>query len=285
MLIGGASKYVLISLAFWRIFSTLSHLFSCFNNFKQSICLFSPIPSPINSHLLTLHYTHYSPNFLKTALSFTLSPLLFYLAKHRPFSSSPPILFTLSNLTLIPLPTSTLNVNLKPPTCFNLSSITLFDKHLHLYLPSLCSTTFNNTLHPLVTLHAVSQNKTARFVIQIMTEVISFFNSNKKMPLYIRHSCCIKIPQFQPKSTPFMHLLHHYSTHFPITQNLSNPYFISIFTFPINLFQLFIPVTPFFHILLHKKKATPRSVTSSFPFISKREAMIISLSCFLLSNS
>lgn len=88
------------------------------------------------------------PNFLKTPLSFTLSLLLFYLAKHRPFSPSPPILFTLSNLTLIPLPTSTLNLNLKPPTCFNLSSITLFDKHLHLYLPFLRSTTFNKTLLP-----------------------------------------------------------------------------------------------------------------------------------------
>ena len=148
-------------------------------------------------------------------------------------------------------------------------------EHLHLYLPFLCSTTLNTTIHLLVTLHAFSQNKTTRLVIQMKAKIITFFNSNKKMPLYIRHSCCIKIPQFQPKSTPFIHLRHHSSTHFSITQNLSNPYFISIFTFPINLFQLFIPVTPFFHILLHKKKATPRSVTSSFPFISKREAMNI----------
>ena len=91
MLIGGASKYALIFLAFWRISSTLSHLFSCFNNFNNQFTLFLSIYSPINNHLLTLHYAHYSPYFLKTPLPFTLSPLLFYLAKHRPFSPSHPL--------------------------------------------------------------------------------------------------------------------------------------------------------------------------------------------------
>lgn len=90
---GGASKYALIFLAFWHIFSTLSHLSSCFNDFCNQFALFLSIYSPINNHLLTLHYAHYSPNFLKTALPFTLSPLLFYLAKHRPFSPLPPLLF------------------------------------------------------------------------------------------------------------------------------------------------------------------------------------------------
>ena len=93
VLMGGASKYALIFLAFWHIFSTLSHPFSCFNDFCNQFALFLSIYSPINNHLLTLHYAHYSPNFLKTALSFTLSPLLFYIAKHRPFSPSPPLLF------------------------------------------------------------------------------------------------------------------------------------------------------------------------------------------------
>ena len=96
------------------------------------------------------------------------------------------------------------------------------------------------------------------------------------MPLYIRHSCCIKIPQFQPKLTAFIHLRHHYSTHFPIIQNPANPYFISLFTVPIKLFQLFILVLLLSRILLHEKKATPHSVTicfSLFSFISKREEM------------
>ena len=142
-------------------------------------------------------------------------------------------------------------------------------------MPFLYSTTINATTHSLVTLHTFSQNETARFVIQIMTEIISFFISNKKMPLYIRHSCCVKIPKFQPKSTPLTHLRHHYSTQLPITQNLSIPYFISLFTVPIKLFQLFILVLLLSRTLLHKK-ATPRSATicfSLFSFISKREEM------------
>ena len=142
----------------------------------------------------------------------------------------------------------------------------IFHKHLNLYFSFLCSTTFNTTLHPLLTLHAFSQNETTRFVIQMKAKIIDFFNSNKKMPLCIRHSCCVKIPKFQPKLTPFIHLHHHYSTHFSITQNPAIPYFISLFTISIKLFQLFIPVTPLSHILLHKK-ATPRSVTNLFsPF-------------------
>ena len=188
-------------------------------------------------------------------------PITAHFRRHLLFS----LLF--QSLTLIPLQTSILSLNLKPPSCFNLSSITLFDKHLRLYLPSLCSTTFNNTLHPLVlvTLHAVSQNKTTRFVIQIVAKPISFFNSNKKMPLYIRHSRCVKIPQFQANSTPSIHLRHHYSTHITITQNLSIPYFISLLTVPIKLFQLFIPVTPLSRILLHKKGHTSQCDHLLFP--------------------
>lgn len=119
-----------------------------------------PITRPIFlKHLYPLHFLRHL--FCLPNTAHFRRHLLFYLLYQ--------------SLTLIPLPTSTLNVNLKPPTCFNLSSITLFDKHLHLYLPSLCSTTFNNTLHHLVTLHAVSQNKTARFVIQMKAKPITFF--------------------------------------------------------------------------------------------------------------
>lgn len=148
--------------------------------------------SPINNHLLTLHYAHYSPNFLKTPLSFTLSSPLILLAKHCPFSPSPPILFTLSNLTLIPLPTSTLNLNLKPPTCFNLSSITLFDKHLHLYLPFLRLTTFNKTLLPFshFARNFSKQNCPFRYSNKGKNNNL-FLTQIKKMLLYIRHSCCI----------------------------------------------------------------------------------------------
>ena len=115
-----------------------------------------------------------------------------------------------------------------------------------------------SALHPLVlvTLHAVSQNTTGRFVIQMKAKIIDFFNSNKKMPLYIRHSCCVKIPKFQPKLTPFIHLHHHYLTQLPITQPPAIPYFISLFTILTKLFQLFIPVTPLSRILLHKKSHT-----------------------------
>lgn len=78
------------------------------------------------------------------------------------------------------------------------------------------------------------------------------------MPLYIRHSCCIKITQFQTKLTPFIHLRHHYSTQLPITQNPAILYFISLFIVPIKIFQLFIPVTPLFRILLHNNNKNPR---------------------------
>ena len=91
--IGGASKYVLIFLAFWHIFSTLSHLFSCFNNFNNQFTLFLSIPSPTNSHLLVCTLPITRPNFLKKLLSFTLPSPLILLVKHRPFSPSPHFLF------------------------------------------------------------------------------------------------------------------------------------------------------------------------------------------------
>ena len=116
------------------------------------------------------------PNFLKTPLSFTLSPLLFYLVKHRPFSPSPPLLFTLSKpLTIAPV-NSNIKLKLRPATSFN-----------HIYhLPYLINTSIyicpfsarQPLIQPftLVTLHAFSQNETASFVIQIMAIAITFFN-------------------------------------------------------------------------------------------------------------
>ena len=136
------------------------------------------------------------PNFLKHSFPLHFLRHSFNLPNIANFRRHHLFYLLYQSLTLIPLQTSILSLNLKPPTCFNLSSITLFDKHLHLYLPFLCSATFNNTLHPLVTLHIFSQNKTARFLIRIRANAIILFNSNKKMPLYIRHSCCIKIHHF-----------------------------------------------------------------------------------------
>ena len=101
------------------------------------------------------------------------------------------------------------------------------------------------------------------------------------MSLYIRHSCCVKISLFQAKSTPLIHLRHHYSTHLIITQNLSIPYFISLFTILTKLFQLYILVTPLSHILLHKKSHTSQC-DLHFPFlISQKERQWVFL---ILSN-
>ena len=92
------------------------------------------------------------------------------------------------------------------------------------------------------------------------------------MPLYIRHSCCVKIPQFRANSTPLTHLRHHYSTHFSIIQKPAIPYFISLFTILTKLFQLFIPVTSLSRILLHKKRPhlAVWPTLLPFSFISKR---------------
>ena len=93
------------------------------------------------------------------------------------------------------------------------------------------------------------------------------------MPLYIRHSCCVKKFPISSKFNPLLTLRRHYSTHFPIIQNPAIPYFISLFTVPIKLFQLFILVLLLFRILLHKK-ATPCSVTNLiflFFYFKKRD--------------
>ena len=104
------------------------------------------------------------------------------------------------------------------------------------------------------------------------------------MPLYIRHSCCVKISLFQAKSTPFIHLRHHYSTHFPIIQNPAIPYFISLFTILTKLFQLFILVTPLSHILLHKKRphltVRPIPISISISFYLKKRGN----ECYFLLN-
>ena len=174
---GGASKYVLIFLAFWRIFITLSHLFSCFNNFNNQFALFLSIPSPIISYLLILHYTNYSPPiFLKHPCPLHTFLALILLAKHRPFSPSPPILFALSKPYINPL--AKINIKLKSQT-------TNLFLPCPLVLPYFINTSFYtcpfsarqpliSALRPIVTLHAVSQNKTARFVIQIKAKTITF---------------------------------------------------------------------------------------------------------------
>ena len=89
-------------------------------------------------------------------------------------------------------------------------------------------------------------------MIQIKANAITFFNPNKKC-LYIRHSCCVKIPKLQPKSIPLAHLCHPYSTHFPITQNPAIPYFISLFTVLTKLLRLFIPPSLFSTFCCTKK--------------------------------
>lgn len=114
-------------------------------------------------------------SFLKTPLPFSLSSPLILLAKHHPFSPPPPFLFPLSNPKTNTPVNSTLNLNLRSLTYFSpYPLLTLFHKHLHLYFPFLCSTTFNLTLHLLITLHAFSKNKTVRFVIQIKANTITF---------------------------------------------------------------------------------------------------------------
>ena len=89
----GASKHTLILLIFWRILSTLSHLFSYFDNFNNQFIHKFQFSNQINSHLLVCTLPITRPNFLKTPLAFTLSSPLIMLVKHRPFSPSPPLLF------------------------------------------------------------------------------------------------------------------------------------------------------------------------------------------------
>ena len=93
----------------------------------------------------------------------------------------------------------------------------------------------------------------------------TLFNSNKKMPLYIRHSCCIKIPQSRANSTPFSHLRHHYSTHLTTTKNPAIPYFITLFTVSIKIISTFYSRHPLSHILLHKKR--PHLAVRPVPFL------------------
>ena len=107
--LGDASKYTLIFLAFWRITSTLSHLFSCFDNLTTNLFInfnFST-KSTATCLLCTMPITR--PNFLKIPLSFTLSSPLIKLAKHRPFSPSPPLLSALTKSYI----NSLTNINIK----------------------------------------------------------------------------------------------------------------------------------------------------------------------------
>lgn len=103
------------------------------------------------------------------------------------------------------------------------------------------------------------------------------------MPLYIRHSCCIKIPQFRANSTPLTPFFQHYSTHFPITQNPAIPYFISLFTVLIKLFKLFIPTTPLSRILLHKKNHT--SQCAQFLFTVQTFQLSLAIKSITLSQT
>ena len=107
-----------------------------------------------------------------------------------------------------------------------------------------------------------------------MTEVISFFNSNKKMPLYIRHSCCIKIPPISSKINPSYTSPPPLFNIIPNSQNPAILYFISLFIVPIKLFQLFILVLLLSHILLHKKR--PHLTVCPVPFYSTNFSIITS---------
>ena len=150
-------------------------------------------------------------------------------------------------------------------------------------MPFLCSTTLITTIHLLVTLHAVSQNKTVRFVIQMKTKMIDFLTQIKNASLY-KALLLRKNPPISSKINRFYCLHHHYSTQFPIIQKPANPYFISPFTVHIKLFQLFIPVTPLSRILLHKKSHTSQCDQSPFLLSQKERQMSIYLILKTLSN-
>ena len=112
-----------------------------------------------------------------------------------------------------------------------------------------------SALRHLVPLHTFSQIKTTRLVIQMKAKIITFFNSNKKTPLYIRLSCCVKITQFQTKLPFFTSPPPLFNTLFNHPKT-SKPLFYKPFHHSHKIFQLFIPVTPLSLILLHKKGHT-----------------------------
>ena len=92
------------------------------------------------------------------------------------------------------------------------------------------------------------------------------------MPLYIRHSCCIKITQFQTKLNPF------YTSPPPLFNIISNypkpsnPLFHKPFHRPHKIIPTFYSSHPTFPHFVAQKKATPRSVTSTslFLYLKKR---------------
>ena len=129
------------------------------------------------------------PIFLKTPLSFTLSSLLFYLAKHSPFSPSPPLLFFNLNKTIIRICSyngnykdikSTLTLSSNSLINFNIKhkSKPLFCFFCHTnYLPYFINTSIYiypcsarqpliSALRPLVPLHTFSQNETTRSLFE-----------------------------------------------------------------------------------------------------------------------
>ena len=182
---GGASKRTLIFLAFGHIFSTLSHLFSCLNNFNNQFALFPSISYQNQQPLAYFELCPLlAPIFLKYHYPLHFLCHSFYLLNTAHFRRHH--LFCLfyqninQSLALIPLPTSTLNLNLRLPTCFN---------HI-LYLLYLINTSFYTCplsarqplikpFRPLVTLHTFSQNKTTRFVIQMKAKIIDFLTQKK----------------------------------------------------------------------------------------------------------
>lgn len=96
------------------------------------------------------------------------------------------------------------------------------------------------------------------------------------MPLYIRHSCCIKISQFQTKLTPF------YTSPPPLFNIISNypkpsnPLFHKPFHRPHKIISTFYSSHPTFpHFVAQKKGHTLQcnQFRFSFSFISKRKAM------------
>ena len=103
------------------------------------------------------------------------------------------------------------------------------------------------------------------------------------MPLYIRHSCCVKIPKFQPKLTPF------YTSPPPLFNTLSNPpkpsnpLFYKPFHRPHKIILTFYSRHPSFPHFVAQKRGTPLSVTIRFPlffYLQKRGNEFISLTFF-----